>query len=104
MSDDLECLVDESDESCFVRFCCFLFISRLFIYFLSLDESDLLDDESDGPRYYSGSSGTYLFRAFSLRFNNSFVSVGIFGSDILAPTGVEPKDGRLLAFIWCSNY
>ena len=82
-------LNDESDKSCFLRFRCFLFLSRRllfdFLYLLSSDESDLLDDESGELRSHSRSSDTYYFCIFSLRLENSVGSVSVLGSDVLAP-------------------
>ena len=92
-----------------------------FLYLLSLDQSDLLDDESDNDGYDSGSSGTYSFCAFSLRFDDSVGSVSCLGygvfvptgvkskSDILAfcvfvPIGVDYKGGRLIEMFWRPNY
>ena len=66
------------------------------IYILSLDESYLLDDESDKIGSDLGSFGTYSFHAFSLRFEVSVV--GVLGSGIFAPTGVGSKGGRILVF------
>ena len=81
----------------------FFFLSRLlFLYFLSSDESDSLDDESDKLGYESESSVTYSFCYVSLSFYNYVVS--ILGSDVFAPTGFKSKGGRLLAFFWRSNY
>ena len=54
-----------------------LFLS--YIFFLSLDESDSLDDESDELGSDTRSSGTYYFCAFSLYFENSAVSVSVLG-------------------------
>ena len=68
-----------------------------FLYLLSLDESDLLNDESDELGSDSGSSGTYSFCAFSLCFDHSVGSVSLFGCGIFAPTGVESK-GDIFAF------
>ena len=42
----------------------------------------------------SGSSGTYYFRAFSLRAEDS--AYGVFASDIFRPPGIEYKGGRLV--------
>ena len=62
-----------------------------FLYILSSDESYSLDDEYDKLGYDSGSSGTYSFHAFSLRFDNYVVSVCVLGSGVFVPTGVESK-------------
>ena len=74
MSDESKSLDNESDDSCFVSFLRFFFLSRLllldFLYFLSSDESDSLYDESDDDGYYSGSSGTCSFPAFSFCFDD----------------------------------
>ena len=60
-----ELLNDESHESYFVHFRRFLFLSRpfllSFIYLLSLEESYLLDDESDNYGSESRYSGTCDF-------------------------------------------
>ena len=90
-----ESLDNESDESCSVHFRYFFFLLRLMIfhslYFLSLDESDSLDDESDKLGSDSGSSGTYSSRAFSLRAEESVV--GVLGSGVFAPIGVNSVAG-----------
>ena len=99
----------------------FLLSRRLIFDFMSSYQSDSFDDESDGDGSDSGSSGTYSFCAFSLRFDDSVGSVnglgsGIFlptgvnsKSDIFAfyvfvPTGVEYRGGRLIEMFWRSNY
>ena len=81
----------------------------------------MLDDESDDDGSDSGSSGTYYFCAFSLRFDDYVGSVSGLGSGIFVPTGfdskcyifefvvfvpigVESKVGRLIEMFWCSNY
>ena len=73
----------------------FLFLSyRLifdFMYLLSLDESDSLDDESDDDVSDSGSSGTYYFHALSLRFENCVGSVSGLESVVFVPTALESK-------------
>ena len=101
----------------------FLFIASFavdFLYLLSSDKSDLIDDESedDGPDY--GSSGTYIFKYVSLRFDNYvgsasglgsgvFISTGvdtkcdIFAFDVFLPISVESKVGRLIEVLWRSN-
>ena len=80
----------------------FFFLSRLlFLYFLSSDKSNSLDDDSDKLGSDSVSSVTYYFCAFSLHFYKSIVSV--LGSIVFAPTGVESKVFRLLALFWRSN-
>ena len=58
---------------------------------MSSDESYLLDDESEELESDSGSSGTYSFRDFSLRFDESIV--GVLGSDVFAPIGFYSKGG-----------
>ena len=63
------------------------------LYFLSLDKSDLLDDEYGKLGSDSGSSGKYPFRDFSLRFDESIGSVSVLGSDVFAPIEVESKGG-----------
>ena len=73
----------------------FLFLSCRFsfdfLYSLSSDESDSLDDESDDDGSDSGYSGTYPFCEFSLRVDNSVGSVSGLGSSVFAPTGVKSK-------------
>ena len=63
-----------------------LFLSRLLLldllYFLSSEESDLLDDESGDDGYVSWSSGTC---AFSLRFDEFVGRVSGLGSGIFVP-------------------
>ena len=81
----------------------FLFITSFVLYFLSSDESDSLNDKSDELGSDSGSSGMYYFCAFSLRFDESVVSVSILESGVFSPAGVKSKGGRLLALFWCSN-
>ena len=62
----------------------FLFLSRPlildFLYLLSLDESDFLDDESDNDGSDSGSSGMC---AFPFRFGDSVGCVSGVGSGVL---------------------
>ena len=62
-----------------------------FLYLLSSDESDFLNDESDSDGYNSKSSGTYYFCAFSLRFEYSAGSVGGLGYGVSVPIGVDSK-------------
>ena len=59
--------------------------------FLSLDKLDSLDDDYDKLGSDSGSSGTYSYRAISLRFDNYVGSVSVLGSDNFASTGVQSK-------------
>ena len=70
--DKSESLDKESDDSCFLNFQLFLLLSRPllldFLYLLSLEESDLLDDESENDGSDSGYSGTC---AFPLSFDES---------------------------------
>ena len=90
------------------------------LYLLSLDESYSFDDEYDELGSESGSSGTYSFYNFSLHFDDSVGSVSVLGSDVSAPTGVDPKGdifasdisvptsveskgGQLLEMFWRSN-
>ena len=70
----------------------FLFCHLLFdfIYLLSSDESDPINDESDDDGSDSGSSGTYYFPNFLVVYG-SVGSVNGLGSGIFAPTGVESK-------------
>ena len=88
-SDSLD---DESDKSCFVHFQRFLFLllplNLDFLYLLSSNESDLLDNEYDNDGYGSGSSGTCFFK---LNFDNNVGPVSGLGSDIFVPTGVDSK-------------
>ena len=107
MLDESELLGDEYDESCFMHSRCFFFLSRRFLfeslYLLSSDESDSLYDESDELGSDSGSSGTYSFHAFSLRFDESIGIVSVLGSEVFAPTGFESKVGQKLEMFWRSN-
>ena len=90
------------------------------LYFLALDESDSLDDESDNDGSDSGSSGTYSFCAFYLHFDDSVGSFSVLGFGIFAPTGIESKGNtfvfgvfiltgvdskscRLIEIFWRSN-
>ena len=68
--EESEFLYDESDKSCFVYFQCFFFLLCPllldFLYLLSSNESDSLDDESD----YDGSDYRYSgICAFPLRLD-----------------------------------
>ena len=67
-----------------------------FLYFLSLDKSDILYDDSEELDSDSISSGMYYFCGFSLRFGDYVGSVSVLGSDIFAPTRVESK-GNIFA-------
>ena len=58
---------------------------------MSSDKSYFLDDESGELGSDSRSSGTYSFRAFSLRFDESVGIVSVLGSDVFVPTGVNSK-------------
>ena len=58
---------------------------------MSSEKSDYLNDETDKVGSDSGSSGTYSFCAFYIRFDESIVSGSVLGSDILGPTRVESK-------------
>ena len=73
-----------------MRFQCYLFLSHLFLldllYFLSSDESDLLNDDSDYVGSYYGSSSTYSFHSFSLSFDNYVGCVSGLGSGVFLPT------------------
>ena len=62
-----------------------------FLYLLSSDGSDSLNDESDDDGYDSRSSGMYSFNDVSLRFDESVVSVSVLGFDIFSPTEVKSK-------------
>ena len=57
------------------------------MYFLSLDESDSLNHESEKLGSDSGSFGTYSFRYSS--FPDEVSVAGDFGSEIFASTGVK---------------
>ena len=87
---------------------------------MSSEESYLINNKSDDCRSDSGSSGTYSFPAFYLRFDNSvgYVSGLVSGIFILAgveskcdffafvmfiPIGVESKGGRPIKMFWLSN-
>ena len=65
LSEESESLGYKSDQSFFLFFRIFSFVSRFFIldllYFLSFDESDSLDDEADDDISESGSTGTSDF-------------------------------------------
>ena len=77
-------LYGESEKSCFVCLCRLLFLSRPllldFLYLLSLDESYLLDDESDNDGSDFGSSGTCAcpFRFYDSIGRFSGVGYGLF--------------------------
>ena len=73
-----------------------IFIAYYVLYFLSSDESDLLDDESEELGSDSRYSGTYSFRAFSLRFDDSAVS--FLGSDVFHQQESIPKVFNSLHF------
>ena len=66
----------------------YLFLLLDFLYWLSSDESDLLDDESDNDGSDSGSSGAF---SFPLRFDNSVGRVISLGYGIFVTIGVESK-------------
>ena len=91
-----------------------------FLYLLSSDESDSLNDESDELSSDSVSSGMYYFCDFPLRFDDSNGSVSVLGYvafaitrfntkgniflfDVFVTTGVESKVGRLIKMSWRSN-
>ena len=103
---------------CFRRF---FFLSNPFIlyllYFLSWDELDFLDDDSDYDGSDSGSSGTC---AFPVCFDDCVGRVSgvghgifipievksncdIFSFAVFVPIGVDSKGGRLIKIFWCSN-
>ena len=63
----------------------------LLLYVLSLDVSDSLDNESEKLGFYSRSSGTYYFHSFYFRFYESVV--GVLGSGVFTPMGVDSKVG-----------
>ena len=73
----------------------FFFLSRLllfdFLYLLSSDESYFLGDDSNNYGSESGSSITYSFPNFPLRFDYSVGCVNGLGSGIFVPMGVEFK-------------
>ena len=60
---------------------------------MSLENSYSLDDEYEDDVSDSGSSVTYYFCDFSLRFDNYVGSVNVLGSGVFTPTGVESKGG-----------
>ena len=87
---------------------------------MSLEELDLLNDESDEIGSDSGYSVTYYFCTLYLPFDKFVGSVSVLGSDIFAPTGVDSKrdifvsglfiptgvefkGGGLLEMFWRSN-
>ena len=91
-----------------------------FLYFLSSDKSYSLDDESAYDGSDSGSSGTYYFPTFALRFDDFVGCVSGLGYGIFVPTGVKSKCGildfglfvpkgvkskgsQLIEMFWCSN-
>ena len=97
----------------------FPLLCLLLLYFLSLNKSYSLNNESDELGSDSGSSGTYYFCAFSLIFDEFVVSVlgsdvfspigfvskdGIFLSKTFVPKRVKSKGGQILALFWLSNY
>ena len=51
----------------------------------------MLGDKPDDDGSDSGSSGTYSFHAFYLRFDDSADSISGLGSDIFVPTVVGSK-------------
>ena len=59
--------------------------------FCHSEESYFLDDEYDEPGSDSVSSGTYYFRAFSLRFEKLVGSVSVLGYDVFVTIGAESK-------------
>ena len=61
------------------------------MYLMLLDESYYLDDKSNNDGSNSGSSGTYSFCAFYLRFDIYFVSISSLGSGVFIPAGVKSK-------------
>ena len=93
-------LDDESDKSCFICFGHY-FLSRLlildFLYLMSSDKSDSLDDESDNDGSDSGSSSRCYF---PLNFENSVDRVSGLGSGIFVPTGVESKCGIFTVIVF----
>ena len=64
---------------------------------MSSDKSYFLNDESGDDGFDSCSYGTYYFCAFSLHVAESVVSVGVLGSAVFAPIGVESK-GDMFCF------
>ena len=79
-----------------------IFLSHLllldFIYFLSSDESDLLDDESDNDGSDSGSSGTC---ALPFHFYGSIGRVSCVGSVFFVPVGVESNCDVVTCHVCC---
>ena len=67
------------------------FLISNFLYLLSSDESDSLDDKSDNNGSESGSSSTYSFPGFPLCFGNFVVHVTGLGYGFFLPIGVEYK-------------
>ena len=59
-----------------------------FLYLLSSEESDYLNDESDDDGYDSGSSGTC---DFTLSFDESIGRVSGLGSGVFFSIGVKSK-------------
>ena len=60
---------------------------------MSSDKSYSFNDKSDCDDSDCVSSGTYSFHAFSLRFDDSVVSIRGLGSGVFVPTVVESKCG-----------
>ena len=108
----------DSEESYFVCFWNFLFLSRplllYLLYLLSSDKSDSLDDEYDDD---GSDSGSYVTCNFTFRFDDSIVLVSGVGSGVFVPIGVDPncdvvmlvvfvpigvdsKCGRLIEIFW----
>ena len=120
-SEKSELLDDDYDKSYCAFLTLFLFIVSLaprFLYLLSSDGSNSLDDESDNDWYYSGSSGTC---DFPFHFEKSVGRDSFLGSGVFVPIrvkskydvfafvmyvliGVESKVGRLIQIFWPSNY
>ena len=78
----------------------FFLLCPLFLDFLNLlssEESDSLDDESDGDVSDSSSSGT---RALPLRFDKSVGRVSVLGYDVFVPIGVESKCDIVTFFVF----
>ena len=62
---------------------------------MSPDKSESLDNESGKFGSESRYSGTYSFRGFPLRSEESID--GVFPPEVFSPTGSEYKGGRLVS-------
>ena len=83
-------LDNDTDESCFISFWRFSFLSRLFLFntleLISFDQLYLFDDEYDKYGSGYGSPGTCAFPFFSGKYVGSISGVG---SDDFVLNGME---------------